>query len=94
MSCDFEGSYDPKIDIFKSSNFARSQPTGFKNTLLFALYLTVSEIMANLRFPGHVTLRGHVTPNQYFSKVVILEAVNPSGLKIGSVSLYLVRFPR
>ena len=60
----------------------------------FALSLTVSEIMDNLRFRGHVTLRGHVTSKSKFLKVLILYVVNPQGSKICSVSLYLLRWQR
>ena len=52
---------DPKIDIFKSCNFVSSKHAGFENLLRLCLSLTFSEVMDNLRFQGHVTLRGHVT---------------------------------
>ena len=62
----FARSCDPKIDMFQSCNFVGSKPTGFENLLCLVLSLTVSEIMANLRFRGHLNLRGNVTQNYIF----------------------------
>ena len=62
--------------------------------LCFVLSLTGSEIMANLRFLGHVTLRGHVTKKSIFSKVVISKVVNPEGSKIAlSLTIVDITYP-
>ena len=45
-TCDLDGSCDPKIDILKSCNFVGIKPTGFENSLRFALSPTVSKITA------------------------------------------------
>ena len=42
---------------------------GVKNSIYSALSITVSEIMASLRFRGHVTLRGYVTSKWKFRKL-------------------------
>ena len=80
--------------MYESCTFIGSNPIGGKNLLHFALSITVSEVMANLRFRGHVTLMGHVTLRSIFSKVVIKKVVNQQGSKIRSVLLYLLRYPR
>ena len=68
-SCDLE-SCDLKIKNFKMCYFACSNPARVKNLLCFALSFTVYEIMANLLFRGHATLRVMWPKNQKFQNVL------------------------
>ena len=64
--------------------------TKVKYSLRFAPSVTVSEITENLGFQCNETLRVMLPKNRKISKIVILYAVTLQGLKIRSVSLFLI----